>query len=117
MDRLEKIVWIVTALAVLGVIGFAVIGPLKSEVAKETEQHDFEMANPQLARGRRSQQPQVSLPGPYHPQAQGPGIGGNIAAAPAGARPGSLIAKPVGAKPPAPSEPAWQPPRDPGTVI
>ena len=61
MDKLEKIVWIVTGIAVLIVIAFAAIGPLKSELSDKVIADDFDRLNPGFA--QRKQRPNVPMPG------------------------------------------------------
>jgi hypothetical protein len=117
LDRIEKIVWMITGLAVLAVIAFAAIGPLKSEVSDETIDHEFKMNNPDFGKRPRFN------PGAPQPVAAG-GLGGStIAAAPGGRQPGGRVAAPVqqagarpasspqtpGAPPPLPNPPAFQP--------
>ena len=53
MHLLENIVWVLTAVAVAGVIGFAAVGPLKSEISDRTIEDDFRKIPAYLEQARR----------------------------------------------------------------
>lgn len=53
MDRIEKIVWIVAGAAIVIVVAFIFLGPLKSEISMDAALKDFDEANKHLARDSR----------------------------------------------------------------
>lgn len=111
MDKLEKIIWIVTGLAVLCVIALAAIGPIKSEISDRTVQDDFDKLNPHLKARRQRAQPEV--PGRVPPTGS-PSFPAN----PRGTRPATPTVKPVPGQPTQPGgTPAPQPPYNPGITV
>ena len=124
LDRLEKIVWVITAVAVVLVIVFVKYGPFKSGISKETVwDDDFYAINPHLQRGER---PNVALPAsrgvsftPTAGAARQPAPGGVPARQPGEAEGAAQPPAPPGGpalRPPVAGEPP-RPPDHPGTAV
>ncbi len=117
MDKLEKVVWVVTGLLVAVVILFVVVGPLKSEISEKTIGYEFGRLNPTKVRFQPPAPGRV--PTPAGPASFAPQSGGGRAGDPAGTtrKPKVVDGKPVPGAPDEHQPPPPFPPGGPGIVV